>query len=122
MTAEMTWNTLRAMWIDMYVSPPDTLITDAGTNFTSKEFVGNANSMAIEVEEVPAEAHQSIGKVERYHAMIRRGYEVISEHLRRSNVNNSLSEVLQMAVKAVNNTVDTVQDTVSYAYKRYGVG
>ncbi len=58
------------MWIDMYVGPPDIIATDAGKNFTSREFVNNANLMAIEVIDVPVEAHNSIGKVERYHGVI----------------------------------------------------
>ncbi|EFQ85505.1 hypothetical protein PTT_19536 [Pyrenophora teres f. teres 0-1] len=44
----------------MYVGPPDTIATDA------------------DVYEVLVKAHQSIGKVERYYAAIRRAFEVIS--------------------------------------------
>jgi hypothetical protein len=58
------------MWIDMYVGPPDLIATDAGKNFISKEFVNNATSLSIEVKEVLVEAYNSIGKVERYHAVI----------------------------------------------------
>ncbi|EFQ90452.1 hypothetical protein PTT_12962, partial [Pyrenophora teres f. teres 0-1] len=57
MKASITWDTLRAMWIDMYVGPPDTIATDAGTNFASEEFVNNANAMMIDVHEVPVEAY-----------------------------------------------------------------
>ncbi|EFQ87660.1 hypothetical protein PTT_16772, partial [Pyrenophora teres f. teres 0-1] len=66
------------MWINIYVGPPDTIATDAGTNFASEEFINNANAMIIDVHEVPVEAHQSIGKVKRYHAAIRRAFQVIS--------------------------------------------
>ncbi|KAF1828306.1 hypothetical protein BDW02DRAFT_652134 [Decorospora gaudefroyi] len=99
--ANTTWNTLRAMWIDMYVGPPDIIATDAGKNFISEEFVNNAKTMAINVEEVPVEAHQSIGKVERYHAAIRRAFDVIS-----ADIGNAVTpeHTLQMAVKAVNDT------------------
>lgn len=41
-TAHSTWKTLRAMWIDMYVGPPDVIVTDAGTNFTAVEFRASA--------------------------------------------------------------------------------
>jgi hypothetical protein len=56
--------------------------------------------MAIEVKEVPVKAHNSVGKVERYHTLLRRAYEIISLEL------NGASEelVLQMAVKAVNDS------------------
>jgi hypothetical protein len=99
--ANTTWDLLRTMWIDMYVGPPDIIKTDAGKNFVAEEFVNNAKSLAIEVEEVPVEAHHSIGKVERYHAPIRRAYEVISADIGRTT---APEDILQMAVKAVNDT------------------
>jgi hypothetical protein len=37
--------------------------------------------MAIEVKEVPVEAHNTIGKVERYHFPLRRSYEIIRDEL-----------------------------------------
>ncbi|CAE7021550.1 Polyprotein [Pyrenophora teres f. teres] len=86
----------------MYVGPPDTIATDAGTNFASEEFVNNANAMMIDVHEVPVEAHQSIGKVERYHAAIRRAFEVISADIGTSTTTKD--DILQMAVKAINDT------------------
>jgi hypothetical protein len=89
------------MWIDTYVSPPDIIITDAGKNFKSSEFVANARILAIEIEEVPVKAHNSIGKIERYHGSLKRAFEVII-----TNLGTSLAPeyVLQMAVKAVNDT------------------
>ncbi|XDG08264.1 hypothetical protein ABKA04_007879 [Annulohypoxylon sp. FPYF3050] len=102
MTAKHTWDTLRFLWIDTYLGPPDNLVFDAGTNFTANEFVANAKSMSITVEEVPVEAHNSIGQLERYHGPLRRAYEVISEDLKGEHLDPSY--VLQMAVKAVNDT------------------
>lgn len=57
--------------------------------------------MGITCKQVPVEAHWSIGKVERYHAPLRRAYEIM-----RTELNSSTSDaaVLQMAVKAVNDT------------------
>jgi hypothetical protein len=77
------------------------MITDAGKNFKSSEFVANARILAIEIEEVPVEAHNSIGKIERYHDPLKRVFEVII-----ANLGTSLAPeyVLQMAVKAVNDT------------------
>jgi len=37
--------------------------------------------MAIKVKEVPVKAHNSVGKVEQYHALLRRVYEIISLEL-----------------------------------------
>jgi hypothetical protein len=81
MTTKETWDALRLAWIDTYVGPPDTLISDAGKNFTSVEFKANACIMAIEVEEVSVEAHNSIGKLERYHTPLRRAFQVIAGDL-----------------------------------------
>jgi len=53
------------------------VVHDTGKNFVSTEFKQLANSMAIEIKEVPVEAHNSVGLVERYHAPLRRVYEII---------------------------------------------
>ena len=104
MRANTTWDTLRAMWVDIYLGPPDVIITDAGTNFNAEEFVQHAQSLSIEVQEIPVEAHCSIGKVERYHGPIRRGYEVITVDLRTATTRPVPEHILQMAVKVVNDT------------------
>lgn len=57
--------------------------------------------MAIDIDEVPVEAHHSIGKIERYHGAIRRAYEVITGDLGRTMTPEN---TLQMAVKADNDT------------------
>src|SRR5579862_9447689 len=102
MKAKEVWDNLRLAWIDTYVGPPDTIVTDAGTNFTAAEFKANARIMAIELEEVPVEAHNSIGKLERYHAPLRRAFNVITADLQGHDANDEI--ILQMAVKAVNDT------------------
>jgi hypothetical protein len=56
--------------------------------------------MAIEVKEVPVEVHNSVGKVERYHILLRRAYDIISIELEGA----SKDLILQMAVKAVNDS------------------
>jgi hypothetical protein len=58
--------------------------------------------MAIEVKEVPVEAHNSIGKVERYHHPLRRVYKIIRDEIQ-NGVNSKIA--LQMTVKAVNNSI-----------------
>jgi hypothetical protein len=37
--------------------------------------------MAIEIKEIPVEAHNSIGKIERYYQPLRRAYEIIRDEL-----------------------------------------
>jgi hypothetical protein len=68
MSAKTAWDTLQICWIDTYQGPPDYIVHDAGKNFSSTEFRQQARSMAIRTKEVPIEAHNSVGKVERYHA------------------------------------------------------
>jgi hypothetical protein len=78
------------------------MVTDAGKNFKSSEFVGNARILAIEVEEVPVKAHNSIGKIERYYGPLKRAFKIITADL---GISLAPEYVLQMAVKAVNDTV-----------------
>jgi hypothetical protein len=101
-SAKTVWNTLRTCWIDTYLGPPDYLVHDAGTQFVSAEFRAEARTMNVDVKEVLVEAHQSIGKVERFHAPLRRSYEIIWTETRGEQLDKHI--VLQMATKAVNDT------------------
>ncbi|RDW58864.1 hypothetical protein BP6252_13340 [Coleophoma cylindrospora] len=101
-TTRTLWDTLRSCWIDTYLGPPDFFVHDAGKNFSAIEFQREARTMAVEVKEVPTEAHNSVGKVERYHAPLRRSYEILREELKDENI--SRESILQMAVKAINDT------------------
>ena len=56
--------------------------------------------MAIKIKEVPIKAHNSVGKVEQYHAPLCRAYEIISSELEGA----SKELTLQIAVKAVNDS------------------
>lgn len=98
LSSQTTWNALRHCWIDTYSGPPDILVHDAGTNFTSQEFKQYADSLAIQTKCIPVEAHHSIGIVERYHLPVRRAYECLQEDLPDLNKES----ILQMAFKATN--------------------
>jgi di/tripeptidase len=102
MSAKTTWDTLRICWIDVYQGPPDIIISDAGKNFASEEFRQHAATMDIDIKEIPVEAHNSVGKVERYHGPLRRAYEILSNELPSLSTNKEV--ILQMAVKAVNDS------------------
>ena len=94
MTSKSVWEWLRACWIDVYQGPLERTVYDAGKNFTSDKFKQNAGALAVEVKEVPVEAHYSLGKVERYHGPLRRAYEIIqTDCLSPSDI------TLQMAAK-----------------------
>jgi len=99
-TARGIWETLKLCWIDVYQGPPDVIVVDAGKAFTSDEFKQSAHSLSIKVKDVPIEAHHSIGKVERYHAPLRRAYNI----MRAEDPSLSREGSLQAAVKAVNDT------------------
>lgn len=101
MSAKDTWEALRQCWIDTYVGPPDTISHDAGTNFASMEFRAEARIMGITCNQVAVEAHWAIGKVERYHTMARRVYEILTAEIGGST---SKEAMLQMTWKAINDT------------------
>jgi hypothetical protein len=100
-SAKETWQALRMLWIDTYQGPPDIITHDAGTNFASAEFRAEAKIMGVTCKQVPTEAHWSVGKTERYHAPLRRAWEILHTEL-----SDEMSDeaILQMAVKAVNDT------------------
>lgn len=101
LSARKTWETLKMCWIDTYLGPPDVLTHDAGTNFAAAEFQAEAKLISITCHQVPVEAHWSIGKVERYHAPVRRAFEIIKAEM---PLDTSPDAILQMALKAVNDT------------------
>ena len=74
---------------------------DAGTNFDFMEFRAEAKILGITCHQIPVEAHWSIGKVEKYHALIRRAYDIIQAETRGIISKNAM---LQIAFKAVNDT------------------
>lgn len=102
MIAECAWDSLKCCWIDTYLGPPEYIIHDAGTNFASSEFRQRSKSMGIIVKEVPIEAHNSVGLVERYHQPLKRAYEIISDDMKDMKVSREM--VLLMAQKAANDS------------------
>jgi hypothetical protein len=101
-SAKHIWNMLRLCWIDVYLSSSDHILTDEDKNFASREFRQFVISMTIIIKAVFVEAHWSIDVVKRYHAELRRAYQVIFE-----NLEVSKEIALQMIVKAINDTVDS---------------
>jgi hypothetical protein len=69
---------------------PDNIIHDAGKNFASIEFRQYTKSIVIQVQEMPVEAYNSIGKVERYYTFLRQVYEIIYNEFRDTNTKISL--------------------------------
>ena len=71
-SAVRVWEALRMCWIDTYLGPPDLVTHDSGTSFAAEEFQQYANSLTIITKEVPVEAANTMGLVERYHKPLRR--------------------------------------------------
>lgn len=73
---------------------------DVGTNIDFMEFCTAAKMLGITCHSILVEAHWSISKVDKYHAPIRRAYEIIHEETQ-----STISKIvmLQIAFKAVNN-------------------
>ncbi len=100
-TVKHTWEMLRLCWIDVYLSLSDHILTDADKNFASREFRHFVISMTIIIKAVFVETHWSIDVVKRYHAELRRAYQMIIENL---DVDKKIA--LQMIIKAINDTID----------------
>ncbi len=96
---------LRLCWIDVYLNLSDHILTDADKNFASKKFRQFVISMTIIIKAMFVQAHWSIDVVKRYHTELCRVYQMIFEDL---NTESTISKeiVLQMIVKAINDTVD----------------
>ena len=50
---------------------------NARKNFASSKFRLKASSIAISIKEVPIKAYNSIGKIKRYYALLRRAFNII---------------------------------------------
>jgi hypothetical protein len=79
-------------------------VHNARKNFTAIEFKQLASFMSIEVKKVPVKAHNSIGLIKRYYALLRRAYKILKAELKDEHINKEM--ILQMAVKAVNDSAE----------------
>ena len=86
--------------MDMYLGPPDMIIYNIGTQFTSSEFVQNAKVIGSTIKCVLVEVYYLISIVECYYAPLRCAYEIITKELLQA----TKQYVLQIAVKAINDT------------------
>ena len=83
------WEVLKLCWIDVYIGPLDFITHNAGTQFTSSEFKELAQGAGCQLQCVPVEAHHSIGKVERYHPILQRTYDIIKAEI--SGINKKIT-------------------------------
>ena len=74
---------------------------NTGTNFDFMEFCTEAKILGIICHQIHVETHWSIGKIEKYHTLIRQAYDIIQIETRGIISKNSM---LQMPFKTVNDT------------------
>ena len=102
-STEHVWKALRRCWIDTYMGPPDFLRIEQGSQFKSQVFSQRAEEQGISILEVPIECPNSLSHVEGYHEPLRAAFMKIRSMFRTAD--ESDSDVLQLAVQAVNNTL-----------------
>ena len=95
------WNTFITIWASLYVGFPESMLTDQGSVFMSKEWEYNCETASIELRHTGTESHNSLGAGETYHALLRRVYsKTRHEH---DGLNPGLC--LRISIKAINSTV-----------------
>jgi hypothetical protein len=91
-------------WIDIYIGPLDRITYNTGKNFVGKEFRQYARGIAITTKSVLIKVHHSVGLIERAHPVLQYVYEILSSEFNTLGIETSREILLQMAVKAVNDT------------------
>ena len=69
------WNTFVKIWSSMYVGFPESLLTDQGSVFLSKEWAYNCETSEIKLHHTGTESHNSLGIGEKYHSTLRTIYQ-----------------------------------------------
>lgn len=78
------------------------IIHDAGKHYAGAEFQKLASGYNIACEEVPIEAHDRVGKIERAYRELRRAYIIFKEFFKAQGL--SRDDLLKMSVKACNDS------------------
>ena len=95
------WQTFLRIWATTYVRFPESVLTDQGSVFMSKEWAFNCASSGIQLRHTGTEGHNSLGACDTYHAILRRIYQPV-----RADQNTLPPDLcLSVAVNAVNDTV-----------------
>lgn len=90
------------MWFLVYLGPPRYLIVDQGTAYTSKEMREALEVHGIQLNEAPIETQESIGTIERNHALLSLAYEPKQTE---AGARTTDQECLGLAIFAINCTV-----------------
>lgn len=88
-------------WLHVYLSPADILRVNKGSQFRYNDFWKVSDAFGIQVVQEPTEHPAAMSHVERYHGPLLVAFNKISQDI----PNAKLSEIIQMAVHCVSNTV-----------------
>ena len=97
------WNTFLECWTTVYTNHPDKIHVDQGSVFTSKTFQDLCAVNSIEITFSGTESHNSLGKGERWHSLLRRTFEKLSIDYPRLPKTTRLA----LAVKAGNDVTNS---------------
>ena len=94
------WQALIECWAAVYTGMPNVITTDSGSQFRDT-FIDICALHDVKVQTTGVESHNSLGIGERYHAPLRNTY----RKLKIENGNMQPTLLLQMSVKAMNDTL-----------------
>jgi hypothetical protein len=69
----------------VYLGPPALIIHNPRSNFSSKEFRGNAYLVRSNVSKILTEAYNLIGKVKQYYTPLRKAFNILTKELLRTS-------------------------------------
>jgi hypothetical protein len=78
----------------------DNIVYNIGKNFISVEFRQYTKSIVIQVQEIPVETYNSIGKIKRYYTFLQQVYKIICNELHDTSIKISL----QITIKVINDS------------------
>ena len=73
-TVEAVWDAFVTCWESLYIGFPMKMRVDQGSAFTSVRSTNRAKAVGTDVQESVAEAHNSLGSREKYHALLRQSF------------------------------------------------
>lgn len=94
------WITFLHAWVTIYLGFPHEVLTDQGSVFTSKEWNARCKDAEVSIDNTGTESHNSLGKGETYHSILRRFYNKVK--LTHPQLSKELR--LSMALKALKDT------------------
>lgn len=95
------WNTFLKIWATIYVGFPESLLTDQGSVFLSRDWKFNCELAEIELLHTGTESHNSLGAGETFHDYLRRVFQKsMADHK-----SVAPDVVLALSIKAINSTV-----------------